>query len=159
MKLKFENMTKAQKRVAIAKDALKQLKAKRYNLTYDDYAKSGVPINQSSLKQPNIMCECCQAGAATLSAVRLGNKWNDGSRFMDGGDVLKVLGRYFSQRQILSIEAAFMITKFPVMADYTDLSETPFTKACDFGAREFDMKTRFRAIFQNIIDNKGTFKP
>lgn len=75
----FNKLSAAQKRVAITKDAIKQIQAGIYTMEQMRYVKiinprDGVDINQKMLLEyPK--CKVCAAGGLALSAMRIGNEF------------------------------------------------------------------------------------
>lgn len=150
---KWKELSAAEKRVSIAKDARFQLRAGRYEASFDTYADGAVLDRVENLKAPvqlqkllkgaNLNCECCAKGALMLSAVRKRNNCLVGgelgtNNFENLSDEIKE----FSDNQWHMIEEAFMGWNFPEWQfKYPDITE------------------RLDAILTNIIKNKGTFKP
>lgn len=164
----FNKLSKAQQRVAIAQDAIKQIKAEKYRIETGRWAdiEIGTPedleevpdIDQNILLngfapiQRKITCTCCAVGAAFLSSIRLANK----AVITDGAvesleESAAQLGNYFSKDQIELIEEAF--------EKGGGYCHTDTAKGVSFG-RDYDDETeRALAIFKNIVKNKGEFKP
>lgn len=180
-------MTKAEKRVAVAKDVLAQIKAKTLK------AKSGVYVSakltfvpkegedvQALLKEGKVKnCQACALGSAFLSYVRLydGVKVErysqfgpetDYAVFKDGkyGLTNKIigdrpddsLGPLFGRPQMELIEQAFEARNPDWYAD-GDAPEAQLIAAEVFGKRYAKNEDRLVAIMRNIVRNKGTFKP
>jgi hypothetical protein len=175
---KFKTLTKAQKRVAIAKDVIKQLNAARFNArngyylipnpvgTYSSFGtsileniKAGTEL-QNILKKNIERCDCCAKGALFMSAVEKYNqckvtknmKENDG-RMFDDSDITKHLRGIFSQDQLTLIESAFE-------GFYLDgeIANNPYDSPTYRFKRNFTQPDDcMRAIMENIIENKGTF--
>ncbi len=182
----FSRLRAAAKRVAIAKDILKQIAAEQYNIQTGTWleidpveevsskqldAETSARILQSVLlgrKQTVVVntkpasCTCCAVGAACASAIRLFNQDTlKGS--MDGGydlgsydDGVKILRKYFPVEQVDLMEAAFEIR---TDSHHESASEASLEEAVHFGDRYDEAEARLQAICQNIIKNKGTFKP
>jgi hypothetical protein len=72
-------------------------------------------------------------------------------------DKLK-LDSIFTKKQLLLIEAAFEQGSGG-LDNYYDKSDTLHHKAVSFGYQYRFSEERFVAIMQNIIENKGTFRP
>lgn len=139
---------------------------------------------QSLFKKKEVTCDVCALGACFVSAVKLGNnckltedaKQLDGFEFYDKHEngwaddtgMWKVLSRYFVRSQMALIETAFEMGQgyYGNTGDIGDtaigvniLGEERYYAAVNFGERYGDDESRMVAIMQNIVDNKGTFKP
>jgi hypothetical protein len=154
-------LTKAQKRVAIAKDVLKQLKA--LNVVKGTYLRNyglQLPRNDQAKQHINQIsrgCEVCALGACFLSHIRLFNEVDVGTLagrcgetvncVFAGSDLIDAeLHKYFTYDQLLLIEAAF--------EGWTGEGY----EARDFYDKHPDPKERLQAIMQNIVKNNGEFK-
>jgi hypothetical protein len=166
---KFGGMTKAEQRVAIARDALAWLKAGALIAQRSTY---GYPVNRLRDPRNNGQarmddqlrdvemgpCRVCGLGALFLAkAVRFDDvtirDWCSGS-----SGVYKKLGQHFSRTQIAMIEVAF--EENPCFSD--QLSSAVLGRALFFWAtrgRPSDYKGRLIAILRNIIQNGGEFRP
>jgi hypothetical protein len=174
---KFASLTKAQKRVAIAKDVLLQLRLEHIN------AVSGVYLDFPEAKQNDVGeclvdsdapvsavynvrdCDVCAKGALFLSAARVkkGKTMRDLMITHDSGNVdanalndnsiVRYLSDIFDDQQLWLIEAAFEQNDMRSMKD--------IEAGGDYLRYHLDDSEdeRLRAIMLNIIENKGTFKP
>jgi len=142
----FEELTDAEKRVAVAKDVIKQLELKKIVATPGTY----VYGHGKTDKQATRRCQACMLGGAILALARLQPKLRDdlvdvysphrGSGEMvctTGPDAFALLEDLFGD-QMLTIESAF--------EDWGAAGEA-FTQK-----RPAD---RMIAICKNIIKNKG----
>lgn len=151
----FSKLTAAHKRVAIAKDVILQSKAKRYEAHRGVYARllnveASFELNQKTAIGVE-KCEVCAIGAACMSAIALGNQFSfspmmDGfesknEAYVGGYKSTEVVSKWFGKDQAYDMESAFEGWRFNFIYDYPVNQE------------------RLVAIFQNIIDNEGTFKP
>jgi hypothetical protein len=105
-------------------------------------------------------CTCCAVGAVCASAVRLFNQ-NDlhgGEGIDDFDDAVEMLSKYFPEKQLALIEAAFehRYRNFDALGS-DELNERTYLDLEDF-ARGPDCKT-LHAEALAIIRNEGTFKP
>jgi hypothetical protein len=179
----FNSLTKPQKRVAIAEDVIKQIKAKKYlptNLTYIEVL-NGAENDKYQVQQHfnKVKCECCALGSLFLSEV----KFNNSCTFEDLRDdyfdeaPIERLKQYFSLGQLVLIEYAFedfgeeALTEFK--KDYIVENGVGYTKTLSKLKISLDdikkakmfceylehPKDRLTKILTNIIKNKGTFKP
>lgn len=175
MMRKFKDLTKAEKRTKIAKDTLKyldqgRLKPKSDNQYVQGIFKENIPMKRV-LKERKI-CTVCELGGLFYSSIMLENGLMSirdlHEEFCNReGIALKRLRKYFTKHQIALIEAAFERTNDPNTSRNFNISfwmrtikeDMIFLKAENFGKKYKSDKKRFRAILENIIDNKGTFKP
>jgi hypothetical protein len=174
-----KKLTKAEMRVAIAKDVIAQIKAKKYNPVqgcwviwvdgpdYDDWlvdnsANCRVDVQKytKSIKK----CNVCALGSLFVSAV---NKYNNvyGTYMTVSTDQVfdtsetnnrSPLLRYFTINQMRLIEYTF---EGGMGAVYFDDLKQMKGKADAFYSQYPDDKDRLLAIMKNIIKNNGTFKP
>lgn len=167
--------TKAELRVEVAKDVLKHLKTLRVlaGNTYVwsrnsnvDYDKPSQTIARDLQKNG---CEVCALGACFLSLVALKNEFDfDGKTIFTRREITNRLRSVFSDAQMDLIEEAFerYVEATPYGAKEKRLNA--FARKYrnnntyyDTG-RGYDVvcgDRRLRAIMNNIIENKGTFKP
>jgi hypothetical protein len=148
---KFQALSDKKKRIAIAKDVLKQVEAEKYLPTvgiyfYIDLGADVDPVPrgadvQKVLRSSNAKCEVCAVGAAFASAARLGN-----NLFYKTSREAIAMDRIF-EGHVDSMEHAFE------GCDSSNTREKMFFK------KYKDAADRLVAIFQNIIDNDGEFTP
>lgn len=147
--IRFRKANKARKRVMIAKDVLDQIRLEKYvpSCLYFvlDNPTSETVINQQNL-QNDYKCRLCGIGAAFASAVRLGNSFEAKTYALDSQPIREVLSKYFSNDQILMIENYY---------ENWGVAAKKWNRHNGF----WDRIPRMIAIFQNVIDNKGEFKP
>lgn len=128
--IKFNNLSAAEKRILIAKDAIKQLQLNKYvaekgcwvSLNLDEETRNQIEdgkfkernLNdyeqewQGILQRKEVSCQVCGLGAVFASAVRLNNNYV-ASPFADVAwkDLYPRLAKYFSMDQLAAIEIAF----------------------------------------------------
>lgn len=153
---KNKTQTKAQQRVAIAKDVLLQINLKKYTPSTGTYVATndgndGHTMNQGALRDKHApACTVCAKGALCLSAIRKFNSYGGtAGKLGDDEGVMKVLKRFFGHRQTELIEAAF-----EEWGDEGQAAQNYRDKNNLF----YDSKA-IVAIMKNIIKNGGTFKP
>lgn len=180
----FRKLNAAQKRVAIAKDALSQIRRQKYDIAsgtwlaiYPDMSigdRLDAPAVQKLLlgkfkhkgERLTATCSCCAIGAACASAVRLFNRddLDGGAGIDDWSDAVKVLSRYFGKRQMSLIEACFEHRTAAKEGNYG----TTIFSAADWDVieafhsppgEELEFEYTAVKIFRNIIRHGGTFKP
>lgn len=163
---KFDDMTPAQKRMAIAQDVIAQLAAKQL------IAKSGIYCSMpANAKVKDAKCTVCGIGAIFVAKCRrtdpsltgksIIRSWEDDYyddgeltiekvqfNSADAEDIHILMKGIFSVDQLELIEAAF-----EGYADgdtfFSDVDLDPYS----------DADLRLRLIMENIIVNKGTFIP
>ena len=164
----FNSLSKAEKRVFIAKDVLESLKSNRYqakHLTYvNAYNKlKNETFNQDSINRDDFSCKVCALGAIFSSKVKIANDFECqideyglvdlyGSE-LNGYDIRDNLEKYFSRTQLKSIENAFEGNDCDVEEGY-NLNK----KYKEFFNKYNNAEERLTAIMKNIISNKGLFK-
>lgn len=160
--IKFSRLSKAQKRVAIAQDAIQQIKAGQFQIEDHVWAElllddgEDMTVNQQALLVGKpVQCKCCAVGACFLSSMRLDNRAEFNST-AEQNDAYRQLKRYFSKDQINQIEAAFELGDGAVTADDDD---EKYGRAIRFGRRFKNQERRAIGIFKNIIRHGGQFVP
>lgn len=169
-----QKLTKAELRVEIAKDVLKNLKTlqvlarntyvRSADLDDIDYDKPSQKVARSLQKKG---CEVCALGACFLSLVALKNKFDfGGAGIVTRREVTDRLRSAFSDAQMDLIERAFEWRGNWPAHPYGDEGDRLNTFACKYphedtcdGYITSNGTTRLRAIMKNIIKNNGTFKP
>ena len=168
----FNKLSKQQKRIAVAKDALQQLLKGKFSPSCGNWVSSSAKTikryygRQLRDVADEMNCKCCQLGALFLSDVRFRSNYRVGQpnfyEDLGAGEVANPyvtsgiddrLLEYFDNDQLRLIEIAFEKgTGRYAMQD----NEQP---AADFGRKYRSAKARMSAILTNIIDNNGTFVP
>lgn len=149
---RFNKKTKLEKRVAIAKDVLLQLKANKYIATRGVYLHADKPIADIPhygevqlqpilLKNNAPKCEVCARGAMFCSAVRLGNNFN--------------INRHNTSCEKRIYSASFEnIEKSIFSSSIISKIEEYFENSDHIHENDIDAMI---AIMENIIKNKGRF--
>jgi hypothetical protein len=114
-------------------------------------------------------CDVCALGALLLSKARLYDNipisslaaeystWRRDAIEVSGTTIRRHLGDVFSQHQLHMIESAFemcSIVESPGLHEECDISDS-----VAFGRRYNSSRERLGAIMENIVENKGQFKP
>jgi hypothetical protein len=146
----FWKKDKVAQRVAIAKDVLKQLADKKYfarKMCYisNNVRYSGAEDLQAFLLNKNPKCECCALGVSFLSLARLGDKLSLSDR-----DYRGTLAPIFGKKQVALIETTF--EGWGKAIGGSKAGEAFFQKYPE-------PNERMKAIFKNIVKNKGVFRP
>jgi len=177
----FKRLSKTEKRVAIAKDVLQQLDEKSFKAEscYLDVARGddekrircliqNSPEEKASYALASAKCEVCGIGSLFVSTIELENKATvsdlfDNTEnyeamsipFVGKKKMADTLSKYFDEDQLDLIEAYFERTVVHANGNLriTDINEnSPIW--------ETNRKSeRLRMIMNNIIENKGKFKP
>lgn len=162
----FQNLSDAKKRVAIAKDALEQVLAKKYKVKTGQYVTflgSGSPVAKSEeLDVPvacnlqDVKCQVCARGALFVSALRkdasIGPEYISNDENLGNDDIQMTEDQYFSREQLDLIESAFEVDQF------CDDAPEEMAMAAELYGRSLGNKDeRLVAILKNIIRNKGEF--
>lgn len=170
---RFRKMPLERQRITIAKDVLELLETEKViaqSGTYmeldsdieekywDDWSTAPeAPVQLHELIERSETCEVCGIGACFVAAVRRNDQVeaSDMSGASDDDFMRSYLESWFTKDQIELIEAAFEeSSRF-----YKGPSRKLGQRASDFGKRYDSDEERMRAIFQNIVDNGGTFVP
>lgn len=182
---KNKSLSTKEMRIAIAKDVLAQLKAKKIVATrgcwtddpklgsIDDFAstqlekadKDSVEIKACDYASKVNKCRVCALGSLFLSGIRLYNgvSWtlNKEDAFFDLShdlfdDIEKSpLNKYFSTKQLQLIEATFEDGDGSCWLS----SDRDHVLARAYYVKYRDAEKRLIGIMNNIIDNEGTFNP
>lgn len=182
----FKSKTKAQKRVLIAKDVIAQIQAKKIRASSGDWVANEVmndlyniaiwdesekiSVQKLLLAKASGECSCCALGGLMVSCTLFTNKETlenyherfaselgylvDADEKFDNG-----LNKIFSRQQLQLIEIAFEGGEGYFIPCYTNLPERLTYKATEFHDSFDNSKDRLIGIMENIIKNKGTFKP
>lgn len=180
--------TKVERRLAVVKDAIKQLKGKAF------YAKTGsvITIHNEALRiynnpgnaevkpiltkllksKPERVCSVCARGALLLSTIHKENTFtfsklddSDCGSFHADSIVDKRLLHLFSAKQIALIEEAFEVGYEEDYIGEEKVFNTILSIKEAHPAHIFHDKyqssdnQRLLAILENIVKNKGLFKP
>ena len=135
-----------QRRVALARDVLAQLEAKKIIPEYGTYVSAS-----------DAFCETCALGAMMVSCCGVDDA--DGAR---EDDVIECLVPLFSRRELAEIEASFEgDTGMPMQhrARYASARLRRFAEVFEGTAEHIPPEARLRAIMSNIIANDGEFVP
>jgi hypothetical protein len=183
----FEKLPINEKRIAIAKDAISQLKKEKFLAVESCYisfegddameaayekaitkAEDETEFRDVLKKVPQ--CEVCARGALFVSSVRLFNNFNvgamkkceaeEGNNSPGYDSIKKIEKRFFSVNQIGLIELAFEGDEY-VSKEASDANnyDNESSHAFRFFGFYQDATDRMIAIMQNIIDNGGKFVP
>jgi len=165
----FNSLTKAQKRVEIAKDVIKQIKLGKYEPKNWGYANFDDNLDLKLDVQSNFdkitECNCCMLGNCLLSLTKFQNnlKFHEISSGFQVKDskVSKMLKSVFTPYQQALLEACFENGDCTHAEEAYDcyLKDEDYDKCTIFYSRYNSAKARVIAAMENIIANNGTFKP
>ena len=172
----WSRMTKEEKRITTIKDTLAQLASKTIVLQAGAGYLSSILKGELILEQdhvnvkdvlPQITCQVCLKGALFFGHVsRHNNCFTNRYGFeIEEVDTKERLISVFSVLQLDMVEAAFecsvitddtdQLETFAEGAKITELGE----KCVKFGKRFKNDTNRFKAIMNNMLENKGIFTP
>lgn len=170
---RFLALTKAERRVAIAKDVLKQLRLNVYQASPGTYVCIRNGLKRDALADDQLCdvlsltapsrCAVCARGAMFLSAVmkfdnyRVGDCYALGremsqSLYVGDSDFNEYENHFFSPQQIDLIESAFEGWTRRLPDGNLDYTSVHFQRAYP------DATERLIVIMKNIIANRGIFK-
>lgn len=174
----FSKLSQPEKRVAIARDVLLQIKHQKYIANAGAYIKNmtfdGIYINNGEDIKKNFKnihrCSVCAMGACLLSATKFANKlsFDDIGESIDSlrnDKVRELFASIFSPLQLLMIETAFegKFSGTRVGVSLFDMNkyehQNELNKCIEFYHNHFNAESRMITIMKNIIKNKGEFKP
>lgn len=169
---RFKALTKSEKRVEIAKDVIKWIKAKKVKVRSGKYIKLPGRVSEED-EETSVekifqkqTCQVCALGACFVGMVDLGNDINTGGLFqkdltganIDDWVMRDYLRKIFSNKELFKIETAFELQVVVEEISDTDV-EKYRVSAIAFGKMYEREDQRLIAIMKNIIHNKGEFKP
>lgn len=145
-------------RVAIAKDVIAQVNARRYTATPGTFLRvefvEPFPEGAADLRDvvglPMVVCDVCAKGAMLLSKARLFDAVPLDDMVVEetilGGGDEEILYEAFGEENADLIESAFELYS----GDHL---------ACEFGHRHKNPADRLIAIMANIVEHDGIFTP
>lgn len=177
---KFSKLPKEKQIVMMAKDVIKNIRAGLFTFAYGEFVmiQDSLTRDESLRKiMPRLLknrsCGVCALGACFLSYVGYANKYNVSEGLLiesrvPPSELFSLLGKILSPKMLQSIEIAYecgdgFFKRNDKRADYLGsehlLSDADFYAAANFGGKYRSQSNRMIAIMQNIIKNKGDFKP
>jgi hypothetical protein len=168
-----KKLTKAQMRVAVARDVIKRIRARSIKPTSGLYLNTSFhldisrnDVSKQIIEQLPKKCEACAIGGMFLSSLRLYNKYKPNKYLLTGnandtlGPVSTLISsvsmredqlkKYFTDKQLGLIENVFETTH-----NINHQRINVFLEKHNKSSRA----VLLIAIMKNIIKNKGTFKP
>lgn len=177
----FQGLSPSEKRVAIAKDVLAQLKANKYlasRRTYVGpiYLKSDEVVDNFDFDYQKSCtelesCNVCALGGLMLSLTSFNDKFTIGELEEGDGTLWRELSKFFSAEQIFLIEYCF--EGWMSWSDGAAINDLDFydedwandenhpiwNKIYDYYYSFKDDTARLEGIMKNIVKNKGEFIP
>lgn len=157
----FKKLSKREKRVAVAKDAIAQLLLGSYQPKKGSYVKiAHGGVLTSILGKDMPQCQVCGIGSALLSEFRLSGQCNKltGIGCVAGDYTYDNRGvGIFSTKMLAAMEGAFERWSRDNLGEWGNGWDAP---DCDRAALSYisNEEVRLYAILQNVVDNGGTFK-
>ncbi len=165
----FEKMTKAEKRVVIAKDCLLRIELEqivpernKFCRLAGEYEYSSKSIQETLNTTNKLVCSACAKGSLFMSYIGRVNKTNftdiDNDNSKRDSDHKK-LQEIFTLKQLSLIEYVFEGSQY-IYSDNKDKNIIhDSSKMVAFRSKyEYNDELTLKAICENIIKNKGTFK-
>jgi hypothetical protein len=169
----WKELSKAEKRVEIAKDILLSIEKKviipkqMEYLTFPMYVEKSKETSLQCLLELGKVksCRACALGSTFISLIKFENKFNVGDNLdfdrdlfddntnIPGGSRKRLL-KYFSVYQLGLIEGCFEMRNSYFMDSTPDGIQE---KVLNFGNSFKNPKQRLIGIMTNIVENKGTF--
>jgi len=172
----FQTMSKEEKRVAIAKDVIAQIKAKRYTPKTGNYVKfkNRCKLKREESIQQNfdkVDCKVCAIGSMFMSNIKFNNKFTLVTFEHSGKKQAKKLAKYFSKKDLNLMEYVFENWK-PRSTSYWApdtfngaLNNIKYTESeiqrIKKAQELFKAKTpkdRLVKIMTHLVENRGSFK-
>ena len=173
---RFLKMDKPKKRVAVARDVIAALQAKKIQAKQGNWVNLGVGKKQERLLpggkqlrdviiENSPTCTACALGAMFVCAVMRKDALtveecrSYDNLNLDYDNIADYLRAFFAEPQLEMIEVAFEKGTGAFWGDvaYADVSSKG--RAALFGKQHKTAEDRMVAIMQNIISNDGTFRP
>lgn len=162
----FAKLTKAQKRVRIAQDVIAQVKLgqiKAQHNTYIDESQFDNGDTDLSGRQLSELvgdrsCDACGIGSVFIATVRRRDAFEYDGCGVGDADMLDYLRDFWDPQQLRLIEAAFDTPQIPLGAK--EQAAVAFRRMYeDVEAEEDNADELLVKIMENVIRNRGTFRP
>ena len=171
MKKTWEEMTRSERKVAVAKDVRAHILAKSFKVTPGIYIRTRKDIDEllDSQSQAQCLlsakinkCEACARGVMMLVKVAKWNHWDGDFDYVDNDKTTNALEDAFTEEELDLIECFFERSCTFVEGEYFDNQYEAFAEK--YGASPINWgpnkpDDRLLCIMQNIIDHDGEFKP
>ncbi len=155
----FELLSPAQKRIAIAKDALAQIELDVYQPTIGSYVQifewTEYREAQEFLHSEDAVCLVCAKGALFASVVRFKNEVSMYDlKTARSGFITQKLDGIFDKGQLDLMEVAF--EGYSPVASYLDFNYDEYYRAKAYKDRYLSSSDRLKSILENIIRFSNT---
>ncbi len=157
----FDAMIPCQKRIAIAQDVIAQVRVKRFAATPGTYVRMGAKYEdrithkdkvEELLEIEGVQCNVCAKGALFMAHVmKTGNCDMSDANHTGTHSIAYRLKGVFDKDQLDMMESAFERSPFG--------STSNVHAAVKFGKGYNNPDDRLIAIMENVIANRGDFKP
>jgi len=169
----FKKMSRAEKRVAVARDVILAIRAEQIvpaTMVYLDAEKMSrtpeLPDLQVREALAGVECTACAIGSVFVACTNRADdltmrEFGVASQFHSESrpdQMRKYLSEWFSYKQLALIESAFERSAFNAQVG-PNPSLRAYRAAVNFGDEFTNSKDRMIGIMKNIIKNEGTFKP
>lgn len=159
--ISFDQMSKMEKRVALAKDVIASLIAKKYVAETSTYLAVGNEEHYTNkmldvVKNGKVKCTVCAIGSLFVSRL----KTSDTLKLTSSDHVMiKSLAGIFTEKELRILEFLFEGRNMGEdnISDIYDDGYEFYTNFFNRSIRDNGDKKRLKAIMQNIINNNGNF--
>ncbi len=154
----FQQMSKMEKRVALAKDVIASIKSKKYKVKTGYYLQlfntkgGGIKrLSKENYEKEEIQCEVCAIGSLFVSNF----KQNSSLKITSNDDkMINSLKGIYSENELRLLEYFFEAED---VYDIFDENVTIHGKVYDFYREYMNSESRLLAMMENIISNEGNF--
>ena len=174
----YEDQTKAERRVTLAKDVLAQLAAARFKARRQVYFRVNLTKDErenanGSLKEilPEKVCTVCAKGAVFAAHVLRNNEFRIGRlvdesdsgeaacRYLGGGECVRQVSDAFDAITLAELECAFEgIDEDGNWMNSHMLGYDESKRWSSLFPRKLGAEARLTALMNNLVRNKGTLK-
>ncbi len=167
----FKEMTKLEKRVALAEDVLKQMSLKKYKIVaglyidFRDEEEKSCKVNVENFQKDSVVCECCAIGSLFLSNIAMGG----GKKVTDRIEpMMASLSSIFSDKELRLLEyffeeddldCLFDVDKDAAFDEFDNdaISDAVYSFNNKYSFHPIETDAKLTAIMENIIENNGNF--
>jgi len=159
--LYFKSLTKAEKKIAIAKDVLTQLKIKKYKANSGSYIKlNDYKFGMEDDVQYNfdkIKCDVCALGSAAMSCIKYTNNVKFKDVYFSEDNIFKELIKIFTKKELVLMEYCFEGFEYDFIGMSYNwrilLFKKEIEKTRSFYEKYTDSDKRLKAIMNIVIKN------
>jgi hypothetical protein len=165
----FNKLSKQEQKIKIVKDAIAQIKIGTFIAKRGEYLSiDNVDVRDNEISLQSVIgtventCECCAKGAIFASCVMNVNKVTNKDYFFDEAFQKDKLKKWFSAKELDTIETAFELEVIYDSSDYLSNEYGDYNnralEAITFGKKYNNQEKRLLAILKNIV-KYGKFTP